>query len=196
MPCIVEGCENTKTIAKSLCSKHYHRQHRYGNTSFSKQNKQPPKQCIAIGCDRKPKAKSLCEAHYARLKRKSPSFNQGQIRSNKRYSPDDICFIPRCNYAPHSLGMCKRHYGQQHKHKLDFGKIAPLFEAGCQTCGSLYNLSIDHDHSICKEPFACEKCFRGILCGPCNRALGIVQDNPNILKNMINYVQNKIVIKT
>lgn len=189
MSCIVEGCENSKTIAKSLCSKHYHRQHRYGNTSFAKQNKTPPSTCIADGCNRKPKAKSLCEAHYARLKRTGDYLSQKEVRKNNYYKPGDSCLMPRCEKFPHSKGFCKKHYQQQHKHKLDFLKILHLFEAGCETCGSFLDLSVDHDHNVCKDNYACSKCFRGILCGPCNRAIGILRDDPEILKKMINYIE-------
>lgn len=189
MSCVVEGCKNTKTVAKSLCSKHYHRQHRYGNVSFVKQNKTPPKSCVVEECSRKPKAKSLCEAHYARFKRQGSNFDKSIIRENKYYSPGDICIIPRCFKKPHSLGMCKSHYSQQNKHQIKFESILHLFEAGCATCGGHKYLSIDHDHAICNDNFACDKCFRGILCGPCNRALGIVNDNSIILKNMITYIQ-------
>jgi hypothetical protein len=189
MSCIVESCENTKTIAKSLCSKHYHRQHRYGNTSFVKQNKQPPELCIVDSCNRKTKAKSLCEAHYARFKRDGSSFSHSTIRSVHNYSVSDTCIIPRCNKKPHARQMCRPHYSQWHKHDIDFLNILDMFEAGCQTCGSTDALSIDHDHNICSDNFACEKCFRGILCGPCNRALGIVKDDKSILNNMIKYLK-------
>jgi hypothetical protein len=189
MSCIVEGCENNKIVAKSMCSKHYNRQHRYGNTSFVKQNKTPPETCVCEGCDRKPKAKSLCEAHYARFTRDGETFNRGPVRQVRTYLDNDICIMPRCNEKPFGIGMCRKHYQQQHKHKLDFSKILHLFEVGCKTCGSLKNLSIDHDYSICKDSFACDVCFRGILCGPCKRALGIVKDSTDILKNMILYIQ-------
>lgn len=42
--------------------------------------------------------------------------------------------------------------------------------------------SRDHDHE--------DKNFRGFLCHPCNRALGILQDNPDILLNGYKYLMN------
>jgi len=97
--------------------------------------------------------------------------------------------IPRCQEQPHSKKMCRSHYAQQNKHKINFEDILDLFSEGCQTCGSFDALTIDHDYKVCSESFACEKCFRGVICGPCNRVLGLVKDNSTILKNMINYIQ-------
>jgi len=43
-------------------------------------------------------------------------------------------------------------------------------------------LSIDHNHK--------NGVLRGLLCHHCNTALGLVRDNINVLKNMIEYLQN------
>lgn len=41
---------------------------------------------------------------------------------------------------------------------------------------------VDHDHST--------NTFRGHLCHSCNRAIGMFQDNPEILKRAIKYLTN------
>ena len=41
-------------------------------------------------------------------------------------------------------------------------------------------LNIDHCHTTGK--------VRGLLCGPCNRGLGLLQDNPQTLANLITYL--------
>lgn len=43
------------------------------------------------------------------------------------------------------------------------------------------NLAVDHDHQTEK--------VRGLLCGKCNKMLGLVNDNPKILLNAINYLK-------
>jgi len=56
----------------------------------------------------------------------------------------------------------------------------------CPGCGlSLSKLPqrrihVDHDHATGK--------VRGILCNRCNAALGMVQDNPEVLKNLMGYL--------
>jgi hypothetical protein len=51
-------------------------------------------------------------------------------------------------------------------------------------------LSIDHDHSCCPSGRSCGNCVRGLICMKCNNALGAVNDDPNILLNMISYLQS------
>jgi hypothetical protein len=50
-------------------------------------------------------------------------------------------------------------------------------------------LSVDHDHSCCPGNTSCGKCTRGLLCSHCNKTLGMVNDDVNILQDMIDYLQ-------
>jgi hypothetical protein len=62
----------------------------------------------------------------------------------------------------------------------------------CKTCKKPSErwLNIDHDHSCCSgSSKACGQCFRGLLCDFCNKALGLVYDDIEILKSMITYIQ-------
>lgn len=47
-------------------------------------------------------------------------------------------------------------------------------------------LHVDHDHQT--------KTNRGMLCGNCNRAIGLVFENSNILRAMINYLENHKIV--
>lgn len=60
----------------------------------------------------------------------------------------------------------------------------------CATCfrTSDKNLHIDHDHNCCPGGYSCGKCIRGLLCGNCNTSLGLVRDDPEVLKNMLKYL--------
>ncbi len=53
---------------------------------------------------------------------------------------------------------------------------------GCEICGSLNKLVVDHDHSLNK--------LRGVLCSECNFGIGKFKDNPDYLKKAINYLDN------
>lgn len=63
----------------------------------------------------------------------------------------------------------------------------------CKICGEAEKhrnrLSVDHDHSCCSGIKSCGKCIRGLLCSNCNRVLGQVKDNKDLLQKMIDYLQ-------
>ena len=54
----------------------------------------------------------------------------------------------------------------------------------CEVCGSTERLCIDHDHNTGK--------VRGILCGRCNIALGMLKDNPIYIDNLKKYLINSL----
>lgn len=69
------------------------------------------------------------------------------------------------------------------------GFYARLIEAQdgyCAICqranGRSKRLALDHDHST-GDP-------RGALCGPCNRILGFVRDDPEVLRRAARYLEN------
>ena len=52
----------------------------------------------------------------------------------------------------------------------------------CECCGDTSgNYVVDHDHET-EE-------VRGFLCNPCNKALGFANDNPEILRNLADYLE-------
>ena len=57
-------------------------------------------------------------------------------------------------------------------------------EKGCQICGLKERLHIDHCHETSK--------YRGILCGKCNNALGLFNDNPDLIINALEYIKEHI----
>ena len=91
------------------------------------------------------------------------------------------------------------------KHKIrDRAKKYGLSEEQLQEMINRYNgkcwicleedwYSVDHDHSCCPtvrnlETAACGKCVRGLLCQGCNKAIGMLKDDPRIVKRMEQYL--------
>jgi hypothetical protein len=66
---------------------------------------------------------------------------------------------------------------------------------GCAICGidveGEKKLSVDHDHDCCPGSKSCGKCIRGLLCGSCNRAVGLMEDNPDLLIAAAKYLKRK-----
>jgi hypothetical protein len=51
-----------------------------------------------------------------------------------------------------------------------------------QECKTKLSLSVDHDHKSGK--------IRGLLCNRCNRAIGMFEDNKELLRLAANYLDN------
>jgi Recombination endonuclease VII len=50
----------------------------------------------------------------------------------------------------------------------------------------------DHDHSCCGDSKACERCLRALLCVPCNRALGLMNEDRYRIQGLIEYLNKWI----
>jgi hypothetical protein len=61
---------------------------------------------------------------------------------------------------------------------------------GCEICRRTdVNVHVDHDHDCCPGDYTCGKCIRGFLCGSCNRAVGLFNDNIEIILAAATYMQ-------
>lgn len=74
------------------------------------------------------------------------------------------------------------------KYNLTLEQYKALLAAGCEVCGELEGLHIDHDHMCCPSQTTCGKCVRGVLCNRHNVALGMVNDSVEELQKLIEYV--------
>lgn len=78
----------------------------------------------------------------------------------------------------HREQKLKKRYGMT---QAEFDKRLQQQGGGCKTCGRVSEkFVVDHCHESGK--------VRGILCGACNLALGMVRDDPNTLRRMIGYL--------
>lgn len=55
--------------------------------------------------------------------------------------------------------------------------------------GRFGRFDVDHDHSCCPGKESCGKCIRGLLCGLCNRALGMLQDDVKRIRGLADYLE-------
>lgn len=53
---------------------------------------------------------------------------------------------------------------------------------GCSLEGIL--VRIDHDHRCCPPSRSCRSCRRGLACDPCNKALGMINDDVDRMRRM------------
>lgn len=80
-------------------------------------------------------------------------------------------------------------YAMWYKYGISWDEYTEFIKDGCEACGSLKNLSIDHDHNCCPGTKTCGKCLRGALCRGCNTLEGFVRANPASLNGVIAYMK-------
>lgn len=80
------------------------------------------------------------------------------------------------------------------KHNTTKEAFLAMIEAqggGCALCGRVVDwqkMTVDHDHACCPGQFSCGKCIRGALCKGCNGALGVFNDDIELLRKAQDYV--------
>lgn len=64
-----------------------------------------------------------------------------------------------------------------------FNQLLAEQDGRCAVCGRERRLDIDHCHDT--------GAVRGLLCGPCNRALGFLDDNPALMRAAAEYIERR-----
>lgn len=101
-----------------------------------------------------------------------------------RLQRTDTLWCPDCGRESPGAVRFKR-YG------ITPDQYATALERGCEICHrKVDRLHVDHDHGCCdaRKFRTCGKCVRGLICGPCNRALGMFQDDVAALQRAIDYL--------
>lgn len=80
-----------------------------------------------------------------------------------------------------------RRYHLRSKYGLsveDYEFLMVVYDSKCGICGREQpdGLHIDHEHESGR--------IRGLLCGSCNRAIGLMQDSPKVLRAAAKYLEN------
>ena len=110
---------------------------------------------------------------------------------NKSYKSGycNTCKKCRKQMYPHSESTKQKAYERQIKRNYgitleDYHRMYENQDGVCAGCKqpSEVKFHIDHDHHTGR--------VRGLLCGNCNKALGLLHDNPNTLKNLIEYLND------
>ncbi len=84
------------------------------------------------------------------------------------------------------------------KYKLSAQEYVDLLQAQggrCAICDVSQTevkrrFAVDHDHACCPGDRSCGRCVRGLLCSNCNTAIGLLQDNPNVLRSAADYLES------
>ena len=137
--------------------------------------------CDEPNCSRNRHAGGLCNMHYQRKRDETIGLRAG-------------CPVPGCTRLIRpETPVCKAHYRYVWRYKMTVPELIELLTdpvCGNPGCNETTKLHVDHDHSCCSEPQGrtCGTCTRGLLCAGCNKALGLIQDNPRKLQGLVEYL--------
>ena len=185
--CSVERCE-AAVVARGWCGKHYQRQAK---------GLDPHGEIRCPGCGiafeqtgRQKFCSRRCQSRVwqrARLGIADPGFTRQcwWCRSDFRFTDGrrDYCSA-ECAKFGSLLGNVQREYGvsREQYRAAYFGQ-----DGMCAVCRQPERtarntlLAVDHDHVTGR--------FRGLLCSHCNRAIGLLQDDPKVIDAAARYIE-------
>jgi hypothetical protein len=113
---------------------------------------------------------------------------------NHNYRDLKECTVPLCGSDHKAMGLCERHYARRaslwHKYSLRWSDYMALGERCNWSCGGCgltklphedYSLHVDHNYET--------RTVRGLLCGSCNRGMGLLRDSPEVLRKLADYIE-------
>jgi hypothetical protein len=151
------------------------------------------------GLCRKCYAKAKARAKYGWIARASAVTTEtGMIccRCNEDLPLESFEVSAECRTGYRSTCKSCAYLSNYNITKADYVELLKKQDGCCAICRrheDLFTrrLCIDHDHSCCPaNAKSCGKCIRGILCPPCNQALGLLLDDESSLKRAIEYLKD------
>jgi hypothetical protein len=118
---------------------------------------------------------NTCTAAYMRRYRDA---NRARINDRVRISQRAA---RAANREKHRLLSTMKRFRRQGATEAWYDEQLRKQQFGCAICGSTASrnhgprFAIDHNHKCCPKKRACDKCRRGLLCGPCNTRLGVLE---------------------
>lgn len=116
-----------------------------------------------------------CRSEYGRAYRQRPEWKQQSISNARKYR----------------YGISEEQYQKMLEEQGGKCAICKREETCLNADGTTKNLSVDHDHNCCSgEKSSCGKCIRALLCAGCNRGIGYMRDDVDILLDAATYLMS------
>jgi hypothetical protein len=140
--------------------------------------------CSIETCGRLAVARGWCRRHWERwYKHGDPTVSL----SDREHGP--TCTIDGCGRPYYARGRCRFHAERLRRHgDATLAERLTARQGGrCAICRQEPSgrrvesvLHLDHDHATGR--------VRGMLCGRCNKALGLLRDDPSLVLSLISYL--------
>lgn len=200
-------CDRIQYGRGPYCHPHLRQMQKRAASDLKPLRKPAPDRCTAKGigwsCGSKPWSSGYCATHYAQYRRTGSVeriWASRVVGDAKRCS---ACRIVKnvSEYTVNRGGFdglsstcrnCSRLANLSNRYGISKERVMSLFGDGqgqCEVCGSVSDLNIDHDHGCCPGERSCGECVRGLLCGRCNRAIGLLRDDPERLESAASYLR-------
>lgn len=214
-PCSQEGCTRLSDSKKEpvLCGVHrtYRNEGRpIEDVRRKRRNGEERAKCLKKGCEEKSKTKGLCSRHYTPPGRtwkwdkctlsgcetRTPYPHCKEHRKETETVPlrQVNCEVERCHrkFKTQKSTMCTTHRSDMRRKGVTREQYLSLAQMQtCQSCGSEDRIITDHLHGHHdRKDEMCDKCIRGRLCSPCNTALGLLQEEPERMRQLARYIEN------
>lgn len=191
--CSVEGC-GKPSFAKNLCSHHYMRaQHPLNHVWRMLRSRHP---------DQYPPGWDRFETFLKEVgERPSPKHQLRRLRGDLPWGISNVQWLPPVgtrsqSYTPEQQAAYSREWHLQRRFKIstaDFNRVLAEQDGVCAGCrkdgagrhrktGNPVNMHVDHDHAT--------GAVRGILCGRCNTAAGLLREDPASFHRLLAYLSN------
>lgn len=122
------------------------------------------------------------QAHYAKYRKENPEVGRKAVKKYYKENQKTVAYREKRSKAIRKYGVPVEQYEEVYN---------ALHNGECEIChrkaedvkcaGRWRGLVIDHNHET--------NTFRGILCDTCNRAIGLMHDDVDVLKNAITYLE-------
>lgn len=172
---------------------------------------------VTGSCDRPSPRRTYCPSHYRqhvrggdfKAIRPRKASGAGKIRNSDGEKQCNRCcrWLSEQCYTKNGMTSdrlnnwcreCQSEWSRLARYGIDNKQLMVLLAAqgdSCAICKRGYGeipdgWHVDHDHRCCDVQRTCGKCVRGVLCGPCNKMIGLARDSVGTLRNAITYLEH------
>jgi len=135
---------------------------------------------------------------------RNTGVGQGGVNAAKTHCPKGHEYTPENTYTREGRRSCRECARQNmrvqnvKRYGITPAQLAEMLDdqsGCCAACGRAFGEGVgvhhvDHDHACCAGNWSCGNCIRGLLCGSCNKAVGLLGDDPGRAMGVALYLES------